>query len=67
MMERYPDSTLGKHKIMIGMLSAGMVNKLSVRHFQACESQDPSDGQFQKSKTMPTDHVRLPGERKLTR
>ena len=33
-----PDSTLGKRKIMIGMLTAGMTNKHVVLHFQACES-----------------------------
>ena len=33
-----PDSTLGKRKIVIGMLTAGMMNKHVVRHFQACES-----------------------------
>ena len=37
-MGRYFGSTLGKRKIMIGMLSAGMMNKQIVRHFQACES-----------------------------
>ena len=35
---RRPDSTLGKRKIVIGMLIAGMMNKKIVRHFQACES-----------------------------
>ena len=38
MMGRRPDSTLRKHKIVIGMLPAGMMNKQIVRHFQACES-----------------------------
>ena len=33
-----PDSTLCKRKIVIGMLIAGMMNKQSVRHFQACDS-----------------------------
>ena len=37
-MGRTPDSTLGKRKIVIGMLAAGMINKQIVRHFQACES-----------------------------
>ena len=74
MMGRRPDSTLGKRKNVIGMLTASMMNKQIVRHFQACEStisslrtQDPSIGQCRKSKTMPTDHVRPPGERTLTR
>ena len=35
---RRPDSTLGKRKIVIGMLIASMMNKKIVRHFQACES-----------------------------
>ena len=38
MLGRRPDSTLGKRKIVIGMLTAGMMNKQIVRHFQACES-----------------------------
>ena len=29
---------LGKRKIVIGMLTAGMTNKQIVRYFQACES-----------------------------
>ena len=73
-MGRRPDSTFGKCKIVIGMLTAGMMNKQIVRHFQACQSmisspqsQNPSDGQCQKSKTMQTDHVRPPGEKTLTR
>ena len=37
-MGRRPDSTLGKRKIVIGMLTAGMMNKQIVRHFQACQS-----------------------------
>ena len=37
-MGRRPDSTLSKRKIVIGMLTAGMVNKQIVRHFKACES-----------------------------
>ena len=37
-MGRRPDSTLGKRKIVIGILTAGMMNKQIVRHFQACES-----------------------------
>ena len=37
-MGRHPDSTLGECKIVIGMLTAGMMNKKIVRHFQACES-----------------------------
>ena len=36
-MGRRPDSTLGKRKIVIGMLTAGMMNKQIARHFQACE------------------------------
>ena len=54
---------------MIGMLSAGMINKQTFRHFQACESTISSlrakirqTGSLKKSKTMPTDHVRPPGE-----
>ena len=35
---RRPDSTLGKRRIVIGMLTVGMMNKQIVRHFQACES-----------------------------
>ena len=31
-------TTLGKCKIVIGMLTADMVNKQSVKHLQACES-----------------------------
>ena len=38
MMGRRTDSTLGKRKNVIGMLTAGMMNKQIVRHFQACES-----------------------------
>ena len=38
MMGRHPESTLGKCKIVIGMLTAGMMNKQIVRYFQACES-----------------------------
>ena len=37
-MGRRPDSTLGKRKIAIGMLTAGMMNKQIVRHFQASAS-----------------------------
>ena len=39
---------------MMGMLTAGRMNKQIARHFQACEfnipswNQDLSDGQFQK-------------------
>ena len=36
-MGRRPDSTLGKRKIVIGMLTVGMMNKQIARHFQACE------------------------------
>ena len=36
-MGRLPDLTLGKRKIVIGMLNAGMMNKQIARHFQACE------------------------------
>ena len=35
MMGRRPDSKLGKHKIVIGMLTAGMMNFQISRHFQA--------------------------------
>ena len=38
MVGRRPDSTLGKRKIVIGMLTAKMMNKQIVRRFQACES-----------------------------
>ena len=38
MMGRRPDSTLGKRKIVIGMLTVGLINKQIVRHFQACQS-----------------------------
>ena len=38
MMGRRPDLTLDKRKIVIGMLTGGMMNKQIVRHFQACES-----------------------------
>ena len=38
MMGRCPDTTLSKCKIVIGMLTAGMMNKKIVRRFQACES-----------------------------
>ena len=37
MMGRRTDSMLGKRKIIIGMLIAGMINKQITRHFQACE------------------------------
>ena len=37
-MGRRPDSTLGKRKIIIGILTVGMMNMQIVRHFQACES-----------------------------
>ena len=37
MMGRRTDSTLGKRKIVIGMLTAGMTVKQIARHFQACE------------------------------
>ena len=37
MMGRRPDSTLGNRKIVIGMLSAGMINKQIARHFQVSE------------------------------
>ena len=74
MMGHRPDSTLGKRKIVIGMLTAGMMNKQIVRHFQACESTISSlrtkirqIGSVEKSKTMPTDQVRTPEERTLTR
>ena len=74
MMRRRPNSTLGKRKIVIGMLTAGMMNKQIVRHLQACESSISSlrtkirlMGSVEKSKTMPTDYVRPPGERTLTR
>ena len=35
---RRPDLTLGMGKIVIGMRTAGMMNKQIFRHFQACES-----------------------------
>ena len=38
MMGIRPESTLGKRKIVIGMLTAGMMNKHVVRYFQDCES-----------------------------
>ena len=38
MMGRHPDSTLGKRKIVVGMVTTGIMNKQIVRHFQACES-----------------------------
>ena len=38
MMGRRPDSTLGKRKIVIGMLTAVMMSKQIVRHFQACKT-----------------------------
>ena len=34
----HPDSTLGKRKIVIGMPTAGIMNKQIVRHFQASQS-----------------------------
>ena len=37
-MGRRPEWTLGKRKIVIGMLTASMMNKQTVKHFQACES-----------------------------
>ena len=37
MMGRSPDSTLGKRKIVIGMLTAGMMNKQIARNFQGYE------------------------------
>ena len=37
MMGRRTDSMLGKRKIVIGMLIAGMINKQITRHFQSCE------------------------------
>ena len=46
-MGRRPDSTLDKRNIVIGMLTAGMMNKQVTRHFQACQcmisslTQDP--------------------------
>ena len=70
---RRPDSTSGKRKMVIGMLTVGVMSKQFFRHFQAfeygiqSENPDPSDWQCRKSKTMPTDHVRQPGERTLTR
>ena len=36
-MGRRPDSTFGKRKIVIGMLSAGMINMPIATHFQGCE------------------------------
>ena len=36
-MGRRPDTTLGKRKIVIGMLTAGLMNRQIVRRFQACE------------------------------
>ena len=36
-MGRRPNSTLGKHNIVIRILTAGMMNKLITRHFKACE------------------------------
>ena len=72
MMGRRPDSTLGKRKLVIGMLSAGMKNKQIARHFQACACTISSlrtkirQIGSRKSKTMPTDHVKRPGERTLT-
>ena len=41
-MGRRPDSTLGKRKIVIGMLISGMMNKQIARHFQACECRKSS-------------------------
>ena len=38
MMGRRPDSTLGKRQIVIGMLTAGVMNKQIVRHFKASQS-----------------------------
>ena len=38
MMGRCPDSTLDKRKIVIEMLTAGMMNKQTVGHFKACKS-----------------------------
>ena len=38
MMGRHPDWTLGKGKIVIGMVTTGIMNKQIDRHFQACES-----------------------------
>ena len=37
MIGRRPDSTLYKRKIVIGTLSASMINKHIARYFQACE------------------------------
>ena len=72
-MGRRPDSTLGKCKIVIGMLAAGMMNIKIVSHFQACESTISSHrtkirqiGSV-KLKTMRTDHVIPPRERTLPR
>ena len=36
-MGRRPDSTLDQRSIVIGMLTAVMMNKQTARHFQACE------------------------------
>ena len=73
MMGRCPDSTLGKRKIVIGLLTAGMMNKQIVRHFQACESSISSlrtkirkMGSFRNRK-LCRQNVRPPGERTLTR
>ena len=35
---RHPDSTLGNRKIVVRMLTACMMYKQIVRHFQACGS-----------------------------
>ena len=37
-MGRRPDWKLGKRKIVIGMLTASLMNKQTAKHFQACES-----------------------------
>ena len=71
MMGCRPDSTLGKRKIVIGMLTAGMMNMQIARHFQACVRYpilEPKSVVWVVSKIdiMPTDRVRPPGEMTLT-
>ena len=36
-MGRRPDSTFYQRSIVIGMLTAGMMNKQIAKHFQTCE------------------------------
>ena len=56
--------TFDQRNIVIGMLTAGIINKQDARHFQACESTTSSfRTKIRQTDIIPTDHVE---ERQLT-